>query len=425
MSALRRGLIAVALCLLSLSATAGVQSPCSDPLVLAGPQVQVFILPYRAEGELTARGRELATIVQRHVLFAALKYRSIAVSELTGDAKQCTPEKTMASVTRQLADGQAAVFLWGRLFEQGEAIRLQSTAAFSRHGSADTIEWSLGGDAGSASATIPADPVLFSPRQIPLDFLQMLEPAQRAARRFHREPDASSSHFDLPNDPEARFGYQVLEVRNDWMHIRLLPAGGEGWIPAHSLASADNLKGTFPELYFVDGLIGYYQLWGGPNRPLSPGNGRLLELTRASFDRYVEQAAGRAESEVRALATLLEGNATLRAAGAAGWSTDVLQEAQALYRKAHELAPTSTAASNFYLACSSALCARGACREGPDSLHRQYLSAIARDPTSAQLIDNLDKFYGAAQGGRLKLDASAEAIAEQKALTGRMRRQMQ
>lgn len=414
------------LCLVALPAAAGVQSPCADPVVLPAPKVHVFIMPYQAQGRLTPRGHELATILQRHVLFAALKYRSIAVEELTGEPNECAPERIMSRVTRALKDGQAAIFLWGRLFEHGDSIRLQSTLAFAMHGSADTLQWSLGGaSADDASATVPSDPVLFSARQIPLDFLQAIEPAYREARRFHTAPDVTSTFFDLPNDPEARFGYEVLETRNDWMHIRLIPGGDNGWVPAHALSSGDNLKGTFPELYFVDGLIGYHQLWGAGSRPGADDPRRMLELTRASFDRYIQQAAGRAESEARALATLLKGNATLRAAGNTAWSTETLQQAQALYRDAQELAPTSTIASNFFLACSSALCARGACAGGPDQVHEQYLRAIARDPTSTELVTNLDRFYGAAQSGRIRLSVPPEQIAEQRARTSRVQREMQ
>lgn len=419
------GLACVVLCLVSSLATAGIKSPCDDPMVLPGPKVHVFIMPYEAQGKLSARGQQLTTILQRHVLFAALKYRSIAVEELTGRSQQCAPEKIMSRVTRGLADGQAAIFLSGRLFEQGDSIRLQSTVTFTMKGNPDTLRWTL--DAGSdndASATVPADPVLFAPRQIPLSFLEMIEPAYRQARRLHSAPAESSSFFDLPDDPEARFGYEVMEVRNDWMHIRLLPRGDDGWVPAHALASADNLKGAFPELYFVDGLIGYHQLWSTSSRPVTGDPRRVLELTRASFDRYSNEAAGRAESETLALARILKGNATLRAAGAAAWSTETLKQAQALYRDAQQVAPTSTIAGNFFLACTSALCARGACDEGSDRVHEQYLRAIARDPTSSELIANLDRFYGAAQVGRIRLSVPAGQIAEQRTRTSRVQAEM-
>jgi hypothetical protein len=121
---------------------------------------------------------------------------------------------------------------------------------------------------------------------------------------------------------------------------------------------------------------------------------------------------------------ILKGNATLRAAGPGAWSTETLQQAQALYRDGLELAPTSTIASNFFLACSSALCARGTCGDGSDQLHEQYLRAIARDPTSTELVTNLDRFYGAAQSGRIRLSVPADQIAEQRARTSAVQREM-
>ena len=405
-------------------AHAGLQSPCMDPVVLPGPKVQVFILPYKAESKLTARGRELATIVQRHVLFAALKYRSIAVTEFTGEAEDCGVEQTVARVNARLQEGQAAIFLWGRLFEQGDSIRLQSTTAFGVRRTEDVLSWKLGGpDSSSVRAAMPVDPIAFPARVIPLYFLDTLESAQRASRRMHRAPDASSSFWELPADPDARFGYAVLETRGDWMHVRLIPEGDDGWIPAHALATGENLKGAFPELYFIDGLIGYHQLWNTPARPAA-ADGRTLGATRASFDKYIELAAGRAESEGRAHAAIMKGNATLRSASTP-WSTEVLVEAQRHYEAARQLAPTSTVANSFFLACSAALCARGACSGSGDQLHQRFLAAIARDPTSAELIANLNEFYGAVEGGRISLNAPREEIARQKAMTERVQSAMQ
>src|SRR4030095_7958337 len=102
-------------CLAALPAVAGVQSPCADPMVLPSPKVQVFIMPSQGQGSLTARGHELATIVQRHVLFAALKYPSIAVAELTGESGQCAPERIMSHVGARLQGGQGPIFLCGAL----------------------------------------------------------------------------------------------------------------------------------------------------------------------------------------------------------------------------------------------------------------------------------------------------------------------
>jgi hypothetical protein len=412
----------------ALDAHAGIMSPCSDPTVLPGPKVAVYILPYTADSQLTTRGRELATVVQRHVLYAALKYPSIAVAELTGNANECGVDRITQRVLGKLKSGQSAIFLWGRMFEQADAIYLQSTVMFAMRGATDTLEWTVTSDTtGATRASIPTTPVSFTPRRIPLYFLTMLEPAQREARRLHREPNTTSQYFDLPADPEARFGYEVLESRDDWMHVRIFGAGGggdSGWIPAHALASGEELKGAFPELYFVDGLIGYHTLWRpkvtaavGATLPGNPSTARILGATRISFDRYLSESTGRAEADARALAAVLEGNATLRASNENPWSVAILQSAETDYEKARGFAPMSTVAGNFFLACGSALCARGACTQGADRLHEQYLAAISRDPTSTELVGNLAVFYDAAQGGRIKVATPPAALEEQRVLT--------
>lgn len=424
LSAIAMSLLGALLMGAAPDAGAGMMGPCDSPIVLPGPRVQVFILPYHAESRLTARGRELTTIMQRHVLFAALKYQSIGVEELTGDDSQCAYERIAPRILQRLKPGQAAIFLRGRLFEQGDSIRLQSTVSFGVPQMPDTLAWNVTGDAtGKTSATIPDDPVMFAPRTIPFSFLQTLESAQKEARRLHKTPSADSTFFDLPADPAARFGFEVLETRDDWMHLRLFPSGQDGWVPAHALATAGDLKGAFPELYFVDGLIGYHELLTAASP--GAGNRRLLDSTLASFDEYIRQASGRAESEARALATILKGNAVLRATGTGNWSTEQLQQAQRYYQEAQRLAPTSTVANNFAVACTSALCARGACADGPDQLHAQFLTAISRDPTSPELVNNLKVFYEAVQNGRLKVNASPAAVSEQRALVERVQKTMQ
>jgi hypothetical protein len=376
--------------------------------VLSTPQVQVFVLPYRAEGALTPKGRQLATILQRHVLYAALKYPSIAVEELTGDPQRCTYDAASARIVARLKPGQSAVFLWGRVFEQDQRIRLQDSAAFVTAGRPDILTWSIpASEPIQTTASLPADPVMFAPRIIPLNLLERLEPAQRRARRLHATPDEASSFVEIPDDPEARFGYQVLEAKEGWMHVRLFPAPAEGWIPAHALAAAENLKGTFPELFFIDGAIGYLELAAG-------GNDALLKPTLTSLGRYLELTSGRAESDARVLATVLQGSAVLRSTPGTGWSTSQLQRAQQFYAKARELAPTSTVANTFFLACGSALCARQACDEGSDALHAAFLSALAQDPTSGEVIENLNSFYRAAENGTIKVAVPAEKIAEQR-----------
>ncbi|HYM34317.1 MAG TPA: hypothetical protein VET48_02920, partial [Steroidobacteraceae bacterium] len=383
-------------------------------------RVQVFILPYHAESKLTSQGRQLATIMQRHVLFAALKYPSIAIEELTVTGNSCDVEHVEQRVMPRLNQGQVAIFLWGRLFEQGSVIRLQSSVVFMSKGTQDTLAWTVAeGEASKVSATVPSDPVVFAARSIPLSFLEALQSAQAEARRLHRAPDSNSPFWELPQSPDARFGFEVVETKNDWMHVRLLPGGGDGWVPAHALATADDLKGAFPELYFVDGLIGYHQLLANDNVRSSSIRQRVIDGALASFDQYIQLSEGRAESDARALAAILKGNTRLRGETNERWSLDALKSAQREYREAERLSPTSTTASSFYLACTSALCNRGECAEGTQQLHDHFLAAVARDPSDRQLLNNLSVFYAAAESGKFKVELKHQSIAEQRAIVER------
>jgi hypothetical protein len=392
--------------------------------VFQGARVQVFILPFRAEGPLSTRGRELVTVLQRHVLHGALEYHSLGVVELTGDDELCSYERTTGEVRKRLKKGQSAIFVSGRMFEQREAMLLQTRVEFSTPGAPEVMTWSLGPTAGEATTgTVPPEPVDFAPRAIPLAFLQQLAAAQTGARRMYKTPDPAASYWELPADAEARFGYVVLDAKPGWMRVELARGAGEGWIRTDTLTGSQDLQGTFPELHFIDGLIGYHLLVS-PNSPVfaaqdpgaAAGDRRTLPATLESFERYVAATQGRAESEARALAEVLQGNAILRAAPMP-WPTPQLQAAERHYLAARELAPTSTVASTFALACGSALCTRGACSLDADRLHEDFLEAISRDPSSRELVGNLQAFYTAAQRGDLRVRMQADELARQKALT--------
>jgi hypothetical protein len=284
--------------------------PCDDPTVLAGAAVQVFIFPYESERKLTTKGRALATLMQRHVLFAALKYSSIGVAELTESTGSCRYEPVSARVRSRLQPGQTAIFLYGRVFEQGPNIYLKSSVSVATDVQLREMQWPLvpSGQPRITTAT-PSEVQGFSPRTIPLSFLERLEPSQEKARRVHKQPSEQSPFEDLPGHPDARFTYLVLGTEGDWMRVRVLPFGVEGWVPAHALAPGDQLKGEFPELYFVDGLVGYHT---NPSGTCSAE--RLAMKTRASLERYLQATESLPESDARDQAFTKIGNSLLRAA---------------------------------------------------------------------------------------------------------------
>jgi hypothetical protein len=412
------GLVCLAF-MLAGAARAGMQSPCDDPTVLSGAGVQVFIFPYESERNLTLKGRALATLMQRHVLFAALKYPSIGVAELTESSGKCRFEPVAARVRARLKPGQTAIFLYGRVFEQGPNIYLKSSVSVATDVELKETQWPLApsGQPRITTAT-PAEVQGFSPRTIPLSFLERLEPSQQKARRVHKQPSEQSPFEDLPGHPDARFTYLVLGTQDDWMHVRVLPFGVEGWVPAHALATGDQLKGEFPELYFVDGLVGYH------SRSSDTGGAeRLAMKTRASFQRYLQATESLPESDARALAFTLIGNSRLRAA-AAPWTAAALEVVLADYRRAVSASPTWTPARSHELAVTTLLCARRACGDEAPALEARYLEAIGRDPLSRELMGALQAYYEAASLGKVASDLSPDALEKKRATVREVRARM-
>jgi hypothetical protein len=388
------------LALLALRADAGAMSPCNNPTIFDA-KVQIHIFPYQADGILSSKGRALATLLQRHVLFAALKYPSIGVQELIDYGGLCSYGKTTGQIRSRLKPGQTAIFLSGRMFEQDGRIYLKNVVSVTTPDA--TLNWQLATQANVTTHT-PLDISGFAPRTIPVSFLDQLESSQAQSRRVHTEPNEQSPSKPMPSGSAAQYTFSVLEVRDEWMRVQVMPYDIRGWLPAHALANGDELKGEFPELYFVDGLVGYFSM------PTHPAQDRgLLDKTLASFDRYLQVTADRAEADPRALAMVLEGNAKLRAAGAQ-WPTATLQAARDDYQRAAAESPSWSPATSHLLACTALICARGACAERAKTLERDYLEAINRDPLSPDLIAGLRGYYDAAALERLDSDLSVEVL---------------
>jgi len=392
------------LCLGALQAQAGAMSPCSNPTVFDS-NVQVHIFPFTTDKALSDQGRALATILQRHVLFAALKYPSIGVEELIDEDKPCSFQQVAGRISSRLKPEQTGIFVWGRIFEQDGRIYLKNFVSVKTPEAKSVIRWPTAADPKAALTTrIPTEIGSFAPRIIPVSFLERLAPSQQQARRVHEQPNEQSPFKELPDGTRGRYTFLVFEGRDDWMRVRIMPFGIEGWIPAHALASGQEMKGEFPELYFVDALIGYFSISQD-----SQGNKRLFDLTRRSFDQYLSVTENRAEPDTRAMAMVLTGNARLRAAGT-DWSTETLLAAQKDFERAAAESPAWTPANAHLLASTTLLCVRAACENQAPTLEGKYLDAISRDPLSVELVNGLAAVYQAASQKRLATELSADAL---------------
>jgi hypothetical protein len=357
-------------------------------------------------------------VLQRHILFAALKYPGIAAEQLRGEGPQCDGDQVERRIEPPSGSGRSVIFLRTRLFEQGDRLYLQSTITVANKSPVVALHWPLGAaDGAQTGASVPNDPIVFAARVLPLTVLDNIGEAEERSRRLHEQPSEDSPFFEIPSSPNARFAFEVLEARADWMHVAVhfsygMGADRVGWLQAHTLGDAASLKGAFAELSFLDALVGYNEL-------IVPGLGepnydRVRAYTLGALSRYLDASKVFSESDARSQATVLRANTELLPQRA-DWTNAQLTQALSQYRVARELSPTYSAASNHTLACATALCARGACTvEQGDALHREYLKAIEVDPANAELLANLASFYAAASQGLIKTSLADNAIANQR-----------
>jgi hypothetical protein len=391
-------------------ARAAAIGPCENPVVFEGTPVQVFILPYSGQGELIGPARALVNVLQRQVLYSALKYPSIGVVQLQGNALFCRPDRVTSEVRSRLTTGQTALFLSGRLFEQSSVVYLQSNVSVMHQGPPDSLTLGLGTVSNpTVSSATPTEAVRFAPRAIPVQVLGQLQATNDRTMRLFDEPSPDAHSVPLNVGTSDRFAYFVVGARDAWMHVQLLPAGGTYWLSVPSLESNQDAARLFPELLFVDALVGYQHL-ANQSHAEAAGSAGILKYVSFDLGHYLELTVRSPELEARSLAEILQGNAVLWATGTDSKS---LGEARDHYDRARTIAPSYTPAASFYLAASSALCSRGVCPGGAERLHSEYTDALARDPTSGEIMSNLLAVYQVAGSGRLTLGLSRDDIASQ------------
>jgi hypothetical protein len=141
---LRRWLVALTLLALPAHAWAiEIAVPCARPSVFSGAAVNVVVLPYSVPPSVrssSAVGEQLGALVQLETVLSIAKYGSIGVTQLVGDAQdECTPEIVLdkllgrqGGARETMRPGSGLILIWGRIFESGADLYLQSFVQFLR-----------------------------------------------------------------------------------------------------------------------------------------------------------------------------------------------------------------------------------------------------------------------------------------------------
>src|SRR5258707_5879747 len=127
-------LCAIAVCVMSLvvapRAQAGAISSCGAPIAFEGAKVNVVVLPYFQAGpsprQLNGLGSQLALLVKLETLYRALAYDRWGIVLLTGQKRECDPDRIARELLLRIHAGGRLIVVWGKLYQQDEDIYVQT-----------------------------------------------------------------------------------------------------------------------------------------------------------------------------------------------------------------------------------------------------------------------------------------------------------
>jgi tetratricopeptide (TPR) repeat protein len=386
-------------------AEAGMLSLCDEPAVFPGAALNVVVLPYKTDRlagpRLSGPAQNLGLLLQLNSLLTLGRYGSLGAVYLhAGETENdCPPEE---QIEAQLLDrrpgagstvkpGNALVLLWGRIYQEGTDIYLQSYLRFLRRGEVEGVERRLPGG-GTLRARTPAGQIAFPPRRLTENDLHAIEEEFQSAARVYRSPNADSPSEPLPLGSRAPVAFGVDRVQDGWLQVSGETIGTGRWLKARIDLREWPLRQKMPELDFLDAVAGYlqYRIQAGVQAraaTTATGLGRASDAiprwVEESLDRYREGARG-GDPVTEAMGRTLLGNLQLLAGHP--------EAAEPLYRRAAELLPESADVRNLEIVARLARLS--------DDLPRQagaqvaaWLDALALEPANLDVLENLAATY--------------------------------
>jgi sporulation protein YlmC with PRC-barrel domain len=309
---LRCAVLALAFAILDLSsARAGLVAECDEPMLFGGAAVNVVILPYTyleaRQAELSEPAQTVAMLLKLDIL-ATARFGSLGVVRLkpSEDPKGCNPDLVLDRLRSgplegpfgTPAPGSGIVVLWGRFFESGESLYVQSYLSFFRHRAEESIP--IGSDSeriGSVEARFPSQQFAFAPRAISFTAVEGLVGAFSQVNTVRQAPHYSAPPVDLDLGSGDLFAFSVQGAMGGWLELRSFGPQPSGFVRLGA-ETEWLLKQVFPELFFIDGLIGYLTLRARhdselPQFSMPDHASTLIEKSLASYRNVIEPSKER------------------------------------------------------------------------------------------------------------------------------------
>jgi hypothetical protein len=385
--------------------------PCARPSVFSGAAVNVVVLPYSVPPTVrsSSAGEQLGALVQLETVLSIAKYGSIGVTQLVGDAQdECTPEVVLdkllgkqGGARETMRPGSGLILIWGRIFESGADLYLQSFVQFLRPGTTETVDVAVRDR--TLKGALSTQAFACAPRKIAIKDLEDIQRQFRSARLLHTQPNSSSRAVEIPDRGES-LAFWVTDLRGDWVQLEPMDRGTNrkferGWLQVRPTDAQWSLRAKMPELYFVEGIAGYLMARVRANSPTIVD--AALQGAESAITRYIEAWGANAvlgtdattngtplavavPRQLRGFVTLLRG----RGADAG------LAEARIHFERAAALASHSSDARNLVAITQVAQTFRQpANAQSPRRFVDEVRALLGSDPSNATVLGNLGVIY--------------------------------
>ncbi len=422
----RLAMVMATLHMFAARAHAGAIAPCSDPFVYNGAAVNVVVLPYAytlAPGQqFRDMGEKLAALVQADTLYSILKFDSIGVVRLYGQAGQpgqpseCDPQRilkklltpgsfdwTMQSPGASSKDParNALILVWGSIYEEGDDIFVQTFMQFRRRDKADpgeNVYYPLGGEQPVSftseylSGRLAAQSFAFEPRRITVQDLSRIAEKFSTSAVLRASPDENSQKVIalVGNQNMPTQSWSVLEQKGDWIRLQVSMVPGvanvvSGWLHARIDLGDTPLAKVLPEMHYIEGLVGYLRC------RILGGTPAMTSASLSALDAYMKAEQEDQEPLPAAVNLQVQGFLHLLATKQ---SREGLGDAEKLFALAFEKIPYSGEAGNLEMITRVFRSFQaGAQPVGSKTFTSEMLQLSALDPANKQVLFNLGAMY--------------------------------
>jgi hypothetical protein len=406
---------------------------CHEPLVFSGSPVNVFAVEYESprndrptrpgdstgDRDLKKTAQQLTWLIKLDAFLTA-RYDGLAVVTALdeGPPGACRPQTLFDTLMRLHGErapqpGQALVFLYGRIYQEGQEIFLQSYLRRVRFAPGklevqpERLSLTLKNDQGEAivvSAAVPDEVVVFPPRRLLVSDISRITELFSVSGRVYDAKDTSSRSHPWRYDPTRPTAFAVEAIDpSGWIRVRPYLAIDDmqpGWIKVDPEAGK-LLHQRMPELDFMRGEIGFLrvrQTFDAPQFKSEMSRAALAAAMRDAFARYDAGARENSrEAAARAAALSMVGAAS--AVQSEGGRADFWKDARDRFLEASRADPSNGAARNLLALAEIALCCqRLRPDEKPETALSTLLDVLSVRPSDRDALANLDEFYRYAQG---------------------------